>query len=130
MKTKCKYCGLEQDAPIFKLEDGSWVARCIRCNKQFPVEVPEGNIIMAFTDPADDDPKNPYKYFTDEFEGKNIWNYWVFDTPEEFIKKWKEDLGKPRGMWYWVLHEGKCICSGACDPGDIEQFEEYFKLKN
>lgn len=129
MKTKCNYCGLEEDRAIFKLDDGSWVTRCTRCKMQYPVEVPEGNIVMAFTDPVDDDP-DPYKYFTDEFEGKNIWNYWVFDTYEEFIEKWKEIVGKPYGMWYWVLHEGKCICSGACDPGDLEQFEEHFKLKN
>jgi hypothetical protein len=32
-------------------------------------------------------------------------------------------------MWYWVLDDGKCICSGALDPDDIGVFKEYWNLK-
>ena len=85
-------------------------------------------IIMAFTDPVDGD-ENPYKYFTDNFTGKGVHSYFIFNTPEEFITKWLEIHDKPNGMWYWVLDKGKCICSGACDPDDIEIFKEYWGLE-
>lgn len=85
-------------------------------------------IIMAFTDPVDGD-ENPYKYFTDNFTGEGVHVYFIFNTPEEFITKWLEIYDKPNGMWYWVLDKGKLICSGACDPDDIEIFKEHWGLE-
>ena len=48
---------------------------------------------------------------------------YTFDTPEEFIKKWRE---LDEGIWYSVCVDGKEICEGAVDPDDIDIFEEYF----
>jgi hypothetical protein len=36
-------------------------------------------------------------------------------------EEWIREYG-----WTWVLDNGELICSGACDPGDEEIFEEYF----
>ena len=87
----------------------------------------DGKIIMAFTDPVDGD-ENPYKYFTDNFTGEGVHTYHIFYTVEDFIAKWEEINGYVNGMWYWVLDNGKCICSGACDPDDIEIFKEHWGL--
>ena len=84
--------------------------------------VPSGKIIMAFTDPDYDDKENPYKYFTDDFIGDYIHTYYAFDTVKDFINKWVEIYDKPNGMWYWVMDGEHCVCSGACDPMDIEIF--------
>lgn len=103
---------------------------------KFDMELLDGKIVMAFTDPLDtlvenyneDMSNDNYKYFTDDFIGEGIHTYYVFDTAEEFINKWKEIYDKPNGMWYWVLDDGELICSGACDPNDIEIFEECFNF--
>ena len=95
----------------------------------------KGKIVMAFTDPLDslmddynDEVKDDnYKYFTDEFTGYGIHTYYIFDTMEEFINKWKEILKIPHGMWYWCLDDGVCFCSGARDPDDINIFNEHMK---
>lgn len=103
---------------------------------KFDMNLLKGKIVMAFTDPLDSlmenyngsmDKKENYKYFTDNFTGEGIHTYYIFDTMEEFIDKWKEIYDKPNGMWYWVLDNGVCFCSGACDPDDIEIFEEHLK---
>ena len=87
----------------------------------------DGKIIMAFTDPVDGD-ENPYKFFTDNFTGEGPHTYYIFNTVEEFITKWEEIHNKPNGMWYWVLDNGELVCSGACDPSDIEIFKEHWKI--
>ena len=105
---------------------------------KFDMELLKGKIVMAFTDPLDALMENynvttkedNYKYFTDNFTGEGIHTYYVFDSITEFIKTWKEIHDKPNGMWYWVLDDGKCICSGACDPDDIEIFKEHWNLTN
>ncbi len=91
-------------------------------NKEIKLNV-ENKIVMAFTDPVDGD-ENPYKYFTDNFTGEGVHTCHVFNTPEEFIQKWLELDENPEGMWYWVLDDGDCICSGAYDPCDIDGFKE------
>ena len=104
---------------------------------KFDMNILKGKIVMAFTNPLDVllDDYNPeihrkenYKYFTENFTGEGIHSYYVFDTPEEFMNKWKEIYNLPNGMWYWCLNDGQCFCSGAVDPGDIEIFEDYFGL--
>ena len=87
----------------------------------------DSKIIMAFADPVDTDPpETRYRYFTDDFTGEGVHTYHVFDTPEDFISKWLDIHDKANGMWYWVLDNGVCVCSGACDPYDIYSFEEHW----
>ena len=96
----------------------------------------KGKIVMAFSDPLDslmpdydesneELKSNNYKYFTDKFTGYGIHTYYVCDTMEQFIEKWKEISKNPRGMWYWCLDDGVCFCCGACDPDDIHCIEEH-----
>ena len=90
-----------------------------------------GKIIMAFTDPVDTDPlETRYRYFTDYFTGEGVHTYHIFDTVEDFIYVWLKIYDKPNGMWYWVLDNGNCICSGACDPNDIDIFIEHWHLED
>lgn len=126
MKLTCLNCNHEFEGTI-SLDELGWHSVCPECKSSFDVDVPEGRIVMAFTD-ADYDEEDPYKYFTETFNTEWIWHYWAFDTPEEFIAKWEEIYDKPHGMWYWCLDNGYCFCSGACDPGDIEIFEDYFDM--
>ena len=126
MKLTCLNCGCEFEGRIFKDRLG-WHGVCPECKGSFDTEVPKGKIVMAFTDPVDDD-NEPYKYFTEKFTGKGIHTYYAFDTPEEFVQKWKKIQGKPNGMWYWVMDNEKLICSGACDPDDIMIFENHWNI--
>lgn len=88
------------------------------------------SIVMAFTDPIDTDPpETRYRYFTDEYTGEGVHARYTFTSVEEFINTWIRNYDKPNGMWYWVLDEGKCICSGACDPYDIDIFIEHWHLE-
>lgn len=90
----------------------------------------ENKIIMAFTDP-DERLDNPYEVFTDNYVEDNVKIMFVFDTPEEFLETFNRiinDEEGPYGMWYWVLDHGKQICSGACDPNDIDIYEEHWNL--
>lgn len=90
----------------------------------------DNKIIMAFTDPIDTNPPDSrYKYFTDNFTGEGVHTYHIFDSVEDFIDKWIQIYNKPNGMWYWVLDNGKCVCSGACDPYDIDIFIEHWHLE-
>ena len=126
MKLKCLQCEHEFDDGISYDELG-WHSSCPKCGGSFDVDVPTGRIVMAFTDPVDDD-ENPYKYFTDDFTGEYVHTYYAFDTVEEFLEKWEEIYDEPNGMWYWVLDDGELVCSGACDPYDIEIFEEHWGI--
>ena len=90
----------------------------------------ENKIIMAFTDP-DERLDDPYSTFTDNYIEDNVKIMFVFDTPEEFLETFNRiinDEEGPYGMWYWVLDHGKQICSGACDPNDIDVYEEHWNL--
>lgn len=87
----------------------------------FDMSLLSDNIIMAFTDPMDclepnqPVPEDNYRYFTTNFTGKGIHTYYLFQTKEAFIQAWIELYNKSKGMWYWVLDHGTCICSGALD---------------
>lgn len=88
------------------------------------------SITMAFTDPIDTDPpETRYRYFTDEYTGKGVHTWYTSPSVEGFINAWIGIYDKPPGMWYWVLEDGECICSGACDPYDIDIFIEYWHLE-
>lgn len=92
------------------------------------VEVPEGKILVAWANP-DYEAEAPYEVFEQDVPEKGICAYGVYETPVEFLMAWREMVHNPEGMWYWVMDGGDCICSGACDPGDIEIFEENFGWK-
>jgi hypothetical protein len=129
MKIRCLNCVHEFDGGI-SMDKLGWHSCCEECGSSFDVDVPNGKIVMAFTDPVGDN-ENPYKYFTDDFTGEYIHTYYAFDSVEDFIEKWEYicyDCEEPSGMWYWVLDNGELVCSGACDPMDIEIFEEYWGL--
>lgn len=127
MKLKCLHCGYEFDGSILKDELG-WHSSCPDCKCSFDADVPNGRIIMAFAWDETDE------YFTDDWcDDNEIATYYAFDTPEEFMTAWRkmaycEDGCHPDGMWYWVLDNGKLICSGACDTYDEDIFIEHWGL--
>ena len=86
-------------------------------------------IIIAFTDKIRDGAVlDPYRYFTDNFTGEGLISVYGCANVKDFFILIEHLIKYPDGMWYWVLHNEKCICSGACDPGDIEIFEDYFGI--
>lgn len=88
------------------------------------------SIMMAFADPIDKNPpKTRYKYFTDKYTGEGVHTQIAFDSVEEFINTWIRIYDKPYGMWYWVLDDWECVCSGACDMLDINIFIEHWHLE-
>lgn len=116
MKLKCLHCGNEFEGSI-SLDELGWYGYCEECDQSFDVDVPEGKIVMAFTDRLD------------RIDGNCcVTSYYAFNTPEEFLEKWNEISENPDGMWYWVLNDGELIVSGAYDPNDIDVFNEYWKL--
>ena len=125
MNLKCSNCGHEFDGYIFEEGYGLvWRGFCPKCSRLFDVEIPKGRIVMAFAWDEDDE------YFTDDWrKGNGVYTYYAFDTPEEFMKAWKEMRDDPDGMWYWVLDNGKLICSGACDYMDEDVYIEQWNLE-
>ena len=84
-------------------------------------------IVIAFTDKIRDCVMlNPYMYFTNEFTGQGLISVYGCFTIKDFFSRIEHLIEYPDGMWYWVLHNNKCICSGMCDPDDIKIFENYF----
>lgn len=131
MKIKCELCGHIHEGTIAKIGkpvkrggEKQWLSFCPECNHFIPVKVPKGKIVMAFAYDESHD------YFTDDFDPKNpLVSYYAFNSPKAFMDAWKEKVKKPDSMWYFVLNGDFCVCSGACDPGDIEIFEEYFAIQ-
>ena len=126
MKLNCLHCGHEFDGTISKDKLG-WHSNCPKCSGSFDVDVPVGRIVMAFAWDEDDE------YFTDDwYDDNEIYTYYAFNTPKEFIDAWKKmacsDDVWPDSMWYWVLDNGELICSGACDPYDIEIFKSHWDI--
>ncbi len=136
MELKCLCCDHEFEGTISKDELG-WHSVCEDCGSSFDVDVPEGRIVVAFTNP-DYDSAEPYKNFEQDRPIENICAYYAFAAPDEFINKWYEMVENPAGMWYWVIdtefeyangEKGEhLITSGACDPGDIVIFNDVWGL--
>ena len=120
MKLECPHCGKEFDGAISKDALG-WHTACPDCTGSFDIGVPKGRYVMAFAlDDTDE-------FFTDDwFDDNSIVTYYAFDTPEELVAAWYRKSVDPDSMWYWLLDDGKCFCSGACDPGDIDIIEKHF----
>lgn len=124
MKINCNHCKSQFDGPVLKC-GSTWRSWCPDCRKFVDVDVPKGRIVMAFAWDEDDE------FFTDNWRDDNvIATYYAFDTPEEFMKAWYEMRDDPDGMWYWVLDNGKLICSGACDYMDEDIYIEHWNLSD
>lgn len=127
---KLEHCGKKFEGTVSRSKLG-WHSVCPCCGSSFNVDLPNGKFAIVF---ADDDGENYVKNFTEQYTKANIKSYHTFKTKEEFITYWKDMYENPEGMWYWCLDfshpeeypDGYCFCSGACDPDDIEIFEEYF----
>ena len=85
-------------------------------------DVPTDKIMIAILDDGYYEENGSYP---EEFTDILPYTAFVFDIPEEFIKKWYEI---DEGAWYWVFNKGELICSGTVDPGDIEIFKEHFGM--
>lgn len=125
MRLVCLHCGREFTGSISK-DNLGWHSLCPICNGSFDVDIPDGRIVMAFGE------YTPNPRFSDEvFETNSIISYYAFDTEEAFIQKWATLVHNPDGPWYWVLNaDYSCICSGACDPSDIDIFCDAFENAN
>lgn len=127
MKITCPYEHYVFEGSITKVGN-RWKTICPFCKSTIWLDIPEENkpILMAFVN--DNDPDKDKENFTDNWKGKNIRTIYGFNTPESFMKAWREMVQKPDSMWYWVLHNGRCICSGPCDTYDEEIFIEEFGM--
>ena len=119
MDLKCLQCGHEFEGSISHDELG-WHSICPECGGSFDVDVPDGHIVMAFTDKVDGD--NPYLNFTDDLHDACVFSYYAFSSRKEFLKKWEEKVynEEPDGMWYWIIEGDHCIACGGPNPEDIE----------
>lgn len=128
-KYVCPNCG-NVFAGSIDLDELGWHTSCPECRVSFDVDVPEGRFVIAF---VDDERIDAHNLFTDYFRGNAIISYFAVDTEGEFINLWASICDKPvedNGMWYWCLDykdpvSPVLLTSGACDPGDIDFFEEY-----
>ena len=59
--------------------------------------------------------------YPENFDSELPHERYVFESPDEFIKKWYEI---DEGSWYWVFVDGEELCSGAVDPDDIKYLKE------
>lgn len=126
MELKCSKCGQDQSAVVSKGADG-WCFTCAKCGSvEHMMGQPDGLVVMAFAD--DSDPQKDRERFVENIEGSVVRTWYTFDTVKAFMDAWREMVENPDGMWYWVLYNGKCICSGACDPYDEDIFNEEFDL--
>ena len=80
--------------------------------------IPRDKIMIAILDKG-------YHSYPIEYSSDYAHEIYLFDTPQEFIRKWYE---LDEGAWYWVFADGQLILSGAVDPDDIECFEYYFDV--
>lgn len=106
-----------------KLIEG-FLEKEIAAAKSRIVEVPKDKIFVALHDSDYCVLRDSYTFSAPPiFTGKHIREFYAFDTPEEFVAKWRE---LDEGAWYWVFDKGEIVCSGALDPNDIELFEDYW----
>lgn len=118
MKLTCVSCLKENDSTIFKNELG-WHGVCPNCGVSFPVTLPPAKFIMAFAEDCDPDLDHE-RFVNDMEEAMALKSYYTFDTVEEMAEAWSKMVAKPDGMWYFIVHDGETVISGACDEGDEE----------
>ena len=127
MEFACYHCDhpVPVQSPLRWDKKLGWFTSCPVCGCINTQIGPEKRIKMFFIDDSD-----PNTAFADYFDGAAICSYYSFDTPKEFIDKWKEVSENPDSMWYWCydgeIKDENLFCSGACDPNDIEIFMSYF----
>ena len=83
-------------------------------------------VIMGFVECSD--PDKDKENFTDNYQGQDLRSIYIANDEAGFFRHWRGMKKNPDGMWYWVWYQGKCICSGACDPDDCKGFKEAFKM--
>lgn len=65
--------------------------------------------------------------FTEDIEKANVEAVVTIDSPQVLWEYLQDSFMNPLSMWYWIIVDGKCICSGACDPvTDPDIIAEYF----
>lgn len=138
----CPHCEHQFYSEWVSIDELGWHVSCPECGGSFDIDVPKGRIIMAITDPPDEEfdsngnEIDPYLYFTDDLMNTTVHTFCTYDSPEEFLKDWQKrmnDLEENHdfsgvGMWYWVYDGEDLVCSGAMDPNDEEIFRENFPI--
>lgn len=76
-------------------------------------------IVMIFAE-------NEGKNFTKLYDGNAYVSFYTFDNSTEFMQTLKRKVDNPDSKWFWVFHNGKLICSGACDPYSAAEIKLYF----
>lgn len=128
MNLVCMSCYHEFEGSISYDELG-WHSSCPECGCSFDVDLPGGEIIMAFADDTGDD---SWENFTGDIRSASLLSYYAFSSRKEFLGKWEEKVynEKPDSMWYWIIEGDNCITFGCPDPGDIELICEAWDLKD
>ena len=118
MELLCPDCMHGYDGTAFK-DDLGWHGVCPDCGASLPVVLPKAEFVMAFAE--DSDPDFDYERFVNDIEeAAALKSYYTFDTVEELARAWHEMVEEPDGSWYFIVHHGDTIISGACDEGDEE----------
>lgn len=72
--------------------------------------------------------ENYHANFKNNVEEAEVQAIFTFETPQVFWDYMHDAFDNPLAMWYWIVTEGRCICSGACDPvTDPDIIREYFE---
>lgn len=96
--------------------DNQIYKKCPTCGKTIKIDTNASLFAIAL---ADDSKEHTKEYFSDEFPGKSIKEYREYNNLYDFINAWKRLKDNPRSQWYWILHNGETIISGAIDSDDI-----------
>lgn len=71
--------------------------------------------------------ENYHANFKNNVEEAEVQAIFTFETPQVFWDYMHDAFDNPLAMWYWIVTEGRCICSGACDPvTDPDILHDYF----
>ena len=71
---------------------------------------------------------NYHDNFKSNVEEADVQAIFTFETPQAFWDYMVTAFDNPLAMWYWIITDGRSICSGACDEiTDPEIIREYFE---
>lgn len=126
MKLECSVCTHSWDGTIAKIgKHNEYITFCPNCRRFITTAVPEGSIVMAF---AANEVKDAFTTFMDP--SACLISYYAFSSPEELLEVWDEKVKNPDSQWYWIYDDAECVCSGACDPADIDAIKQHFRIEN
>lgn len=81
-------------------------------------------ITVAWCDMQTDD---YHDNFTENIEDADVEAIVTIESPQVLWEYLQDSFMNPLSMWYWIIVNGKCICSGACDPAtDPDIIADYF----